>query len=790
MTHIRRLSAVLLAATVLAGIPYLLIWHLPWPETPGSWAVAAAHLRGWRLPPGVPVALLTIALWALWGLYTAGLAVEAVARLRGAPRRLRPLGPLQVVAAAAVGTVAVAPATAFADTAPSPEQREGEADGDTAAEDAGGTSAPVEESPGQAVERVRTVAGFAINSAELTDQMREDLVPVAELIAAHGDPDAVVRITGHTDPSGSASVNMELSELRARSVADHLTETLGEDAPDVEVNGVGSGEPRDGGAAAQRRVEVAYTVVPQRPTPVQPSTAAAEAEDSDAGTGDPGAGGGETDPVEAEDGGGVLVVEIPDGAVTGAVAFAGLTGGYLLGKRGVRVPRVSLSLPRLSGAPRRLALTAPPPRPTPKEDIDERVTVELDHVPGLGITGPGSVGAARRLIVNALDRLDHDAVRVLLTEVDAIRVMGEEGRDLLRSHPCDTVRMVGTMEEALTVLQRELHEETDERRPPLALVAAPDPRHETALSGLLLHGQRRGVTAVILGRWPLGGSCVIEEDGLITETSPPLNPVFHCSWPGSTVDQVMDAIRAYRHSSPALEGGSTPPRAQPDPAPEAVKQEDSETVETSAAAETSDASEVSEAFETPFLQALGEREGPSGADSPEADRSEGDSSESGPAKDDSSEGGFWDADTWEADIWETDFWEETPRKPRKAERSETEPRASEPTAPEPASPEPQGERPAPSPSVTSPVTPHAPADRTGPPGRVNGTTGRPVREKAGTGRTATATATAAPEPEPGLTPAGTGTESEDTGEAPPSRTLPRKPKKAGRGRSWRPRERG
>ncbi|MEE2043632.1 flagellar motor protein MotB, partial [Nocardiopsis tropica] len=115
MSQIRRLSALLLAAAILLGIPYLLLWHLPWPELPDSWAVAAAHLRGWRLPPGVFTALLISVLWALWGLYTAGLAVETLARLRGLPRRLRPLGPLQVVAAAAVGTVALAPATAFAD---------------------------------------------------------------------------------------------------------------------------------------------------------------------------------------------------------------------------------------------------------------------------------------------------------------------------------------------------------------------------------------------------------------------------------------------------------------------------------------------------------------------------------------------------------------------------------------------------------------------------------------------------------------------------------------------------
>ncbi|WP_159940976.1 MULTISPECIES: OmpA family protein [unclassified Nocardiopsis] len=549
MSSIRKLSAVLLAVAVLTGIPYLLLWHLPWPELPQSWEVAAAHLRGRRLPPGVATALLIVALWTLWGLYAAGLAVEVRARLRGLPRVLRPLGPLQAVAATAVAAVAANPAAALADTVAAPDTQE-----EDSRREGEPPPAPEAADPGQPSERVRTVSGFGVGSAELTEQMREDLAPVAEMIADYGDPDSTVRVTGHTDPSGSASANLELSERRAQAVADHLAGLLGEGAPGFEVRGAGSGEPRDGGPESQRRAEVAYTVVPRVQADTEADEAAAPMPGTEtrrmAATGSDAAYDPEADPDRQ-----VVVVEIPDGAVTGAVAFAGLAGGYLIGKRGGRLPRISLSLPRLTASPRprRLALPAPPPRPVPGEEIDERVTVELDHVPGLGITGPGSAGAARRLIVNALDRLDENAVRVLITDADAVRLLGERGRDLLRSHPCAPVTMVGTMEAALAALQRELHRDSDEPRPPLALVTSPSPRHETALSGLLLHGQRQGVTAVVLGRWPLGGSCDIAEDGLITETSPPLNLLFHCSWPAATADEVMRAIRAYRHSSPAAE---------------------------------------------------------------------------------------------------------------------------------------------------------------------------------------------------------------------------------------------
>ncbi|MFJ9554712.1 OmpA family protein [Nocardiopsis sp. NPDC101807] len=715
MSQIRRLSALLLAAAILLGIPYLLLWHLPWPELPDSWAVAAAHLRGWRLPPGVFTAVLITVLWALWGLYAAGLAVETAARLRGLPRRLRPLGPLQVMAAAAVGTVAVAPATAFADAVTTQDDREadGERDGDA-------PSAPEEAPSAQPVERVRTVSGFGVGSAELTEQMRDDLAPVVDMIDSYGDTETPVRITGHTDPSGTVQANQELSERRAQAVADHLDEALGEDAPEMTVDGVGSEQPREGGAAAQRRAEVAYTVVPQ-PTSLQSRVmAAAEAEEPAAedGAGEAAAAAEEADPVEevaaaaAEDGREVLVVEIPDGAVTGAVAFAGLAGGYLLGKRGVRMPSVNLSLPRLPRASRRLALTAGPPRPTPGEDIDERVTVELDHVPGLGITGPGAAGAARRLIVNALDRLDHNSVRVLLTEADAARLVGERGRDLLRAHPCEPVRMVGTMEEALTVLQHELHRIAEDREPrpdsPLALVTAPASEHETALSGLLLHGQHQGITAVVLGRWPLGGSCVIEEDGLITETSPPLNPVFHCSWPGATAEEVMDAVRAYRHSSPAVEEADDRVRSTEAAPAEAVEEagafaepflgalgeqaasESAETAEVSETAEAVDLTESTESTETGELTEAAETavttEPTETAVRGKADRKAAKAAKAAKTRRtkeaDVSEEGFWDTD-----VWNTDFWEgETPTD-RKADaaRSEAEsadavPPVSEPVA--------------------------------------------------------------------------------------------------------------
>jgi hypothetical protein len=301
----------------------------------------------------------------------------------------------------------------------------------------------------------------------------------------------------------------------------------------------------------------------------------------DAGSGDAAAAGEEVALASAserdgqdaqEDAERVVVLEVPDNAVTVSAAFAGVLGGYVLARGGARLPRAVLSLPRPRspfgrGSDTRLALPPVPPRPTPRDEIDDRVSVELGHVPGIGLTGAGMKGAARRLLVNALDASDSGVARVVITEADTVWLVGERGRDLLGEHPCEPVRMVAGMEEALAVLQRELYSAADEalvtdEPAPLVLVARPEPRYELELSALLLHGQHRGISAVLLGRWPLGGSCAVEEDGLITETSTPLNPIFHHSWPGSDSDDVLRAIRAHRHSRPA-EGTRGPAEDEP-----------------------------------------------------------------------------------------------------------------------------------------------------------------------------------------------------------------------------------
>ncbi|GAA1782970.1 OmpA family protein [Streptomonospora arabica] len=602
MGTFRRLCALLLASAVLIGLPYLLLWELSWPQLDLTWQSASVHLRSLAVPPGVTTAVLMSALWAVWGLYAAALVAEAAARARGGGLRFRPLGPLQVLAATALGATVAAPAGALADTVQVDQTDAGQEDDggagrpeDTGPDGGGAPQTPVAD-PGSAVERSRTVAGFAFGSAELTGPMRDDLSGVAGLVRDFGGEGTTVRIVGHTDATGPDDVNLALSRDRADSAAEYLRGELGEDAPEIETAGAGSQDPRSGDDRAQRRIEIVYTVAAGQSgghgAASEASTGAAESrgEQADRAEQDEqaaeAAGGGseagsaaaaavgargagaDAEPDDAGgaasagepaggDGGPVVMLEVPDAASASALALAGIAGGYVLGRGGVRMPAMRLSLPRWARRdPERPALPAVPGRPGPEPGIDTRVTVELDHVPGIGITGPGARAAARRLVVNALGDAAERPAEILMTASQAVRLLGPEAYGVLTAHPCEPVRIVESAEEALEALQRELHERADDpERPaegrPLVLVTTSDPEHEAALSGLLLHGQRRGVTAVVIGRWPLGGSCEIAEDGLITETSPPLNTLHHASWPGASQSEVVAAVRAHRHARPA-----------------------------------------------------------------------------------------------------------------------------------------------------------------------------------------------------------------------------------------------
>lgn len=98
---------------------------------------------------------------------------------------------------------------------------------------------------------------FATNSAELQATHQTELDQLVELLAPGTER---IRITGHTDATGAAALNLELSERRAAAVKDYLV-ARGIDAARLVTAGRGAAEPvasndTEEGRALNRRTEI------------------------------------------------------------------------------------------------------------------------------------------------------------------------------------------------------------------------------------------------------------------------------------------------------------------------------------------------------------------------------------------------------------------------------------------------------------------------------------------------------------------------------------------------------
>jgi len=98
---------------------------------------------------------------------------------------------------------------------------------------------------------------FGFDSAEILPAARTQLDALAAGIKLLS-PESIVTIEGHTDASGSAAYNLELSRVRARAVRDYLVQRHGIDAARLKTVGYGKDRPiedSDPHAAINRRVQ-------------------------------------------------------------------------------------------------------------------------------------------------------------------------------------------------------------------------------------------------------------------------------------------------------------------------------------------------------------------------------------------------------------------------------------------------------------------------------------------------------------------------------------------------------
>ncbi|MBD1574848.1 OmpA family protein, partial [Vibrio sp. S17_S38] len=99
---------------------------------------------------------------------------------------------------------------------------------------------------------------FGFNSVELSQEFTEQLTETSSVLNSHPQAQAVV--VGHTDSTGSALYNQNLSEHRAQAVVNKLIE-LGATPAQLKSRGEGESQPvadnnTAEGRAENRRVEI------------------------------------------------------------------------------------------------------------------------------------------------------------------------------------------------------------------------------------------------------------------------------------------------------------------------------------------------------------------------------------------------------------------------------------------------------------------------------------------------------------------------------------------------------
>lgn len=105
-----------------------------------------------------------------------------------------------------------------------------------------GTFAAAQTSPINADQAANNIF-FPSGGAELDQAAQQQLLRLSEVLQTSALNDACLKLTGHADATGDASINQEISVARASAVADRIITLIG-DASRVElVYGLGESAP-------------------------------------------------------------------------------------------------------------------------------------------------------------------------------------------------------------------------------------------------------------------------------------------------------------------------------------------------------------------------------------------------------------------------------------------------------------------------------------------------------------------------------------------------------------------
>ncbi|MCP2338916.1 BTAD domain-containing putative transcriptional regulator [Actinomadura rupiterrae] len=210
------------------------------------------------------------------------------------------------------------------------------------------------------------------------------------------------------------------------------------------------------------------------------------------------------------------------------------------------------SAPDVRVAPRFRALPAsdtPPgesesePRPEAiniAADGDRELPVLLGAADGVGLVGDGAAATARALIVSLLADRTHHQPQLVLPRPDADHLFGPgldtldvpgltitdhaaAALDHLEAELLHRTRLLDTAESDNTPpLAAYRHDHPDEPLGTVLLVTTtPDPGQAERAASILAAGRPLAITAVLLGRWPHGGTCTIDPTGPVIAADGP-----------------------------------------------------------------------------------------------------------------------------------------------------------------------------------------------------------------------------------------------------------------------------
>ena len=166
--------------------------------------------------------------------------------------------------------------------------------------------------------------------------------------------------------------------------------------------------------------------------------------------------------------------------------------------------------------------------PSPGEHAVD--VLALGGVRGVGLIGPGSAGAARAVLLDALtagtETGGHNT-DVLVSAAVAVNLIGAGEMLPAGLHLVDSLDAALDQLDAALVHRAYLNTDAngtghDEHRRPIVLITEA-PTQPGRLQAVLEAGTKLGLTGVVLGQWRAGTSCYLEHHGTITATNHP-NP--------------------------------------------------------------------------------------------------------------------------------------------------------------------------------------------------------------------------------------------------------------------------